>query len=54
MLYFCWPGVSFREKYTKGHHVLSISYWRTTPTAELEASVRLQVGASGMGWRRAG
>ena len=40
-------GNKLREKCTRGHHMLSICCWRTAPTAELEASVKMQVGASG-------
>ena len=32
--------------------MLLISCWRTAPTAELEASVRMQVGAFGWGWTK--
>ena len=52
MLYFLSAGRNFREKNEIGHQAESIYCSSMTPTAQSEASMMMQVGASSWGWHR--
>jgi len=41
-------GLQWSEKYEIGHHMPSMSCWRTAPTAMSEVSVTIHVGADGL------
>ena len=52
MLYLVSHGLSVFEKKARGFQLLLMSCCKTAPTALLEASVMILVGASGVGYER--